>query len=47
MKVEEPSIVHDILWQFCSALSDHPVLQTAARLKSDREKEEKVNLLLF
>ena len=40
-KVEEPSIVHDILWQFSAALCDHPVHQTAAKAKAGREKEEK------
>ena len=40
-KVGEPSIVHDILWQFSAALCDHPVHQTAAKAKAGREKEEK------
>ena len=40
-KVEEPSIVHDILWQFNCALASHPVQQMATRMKAEREKEEK------
>jgi hypothetical protein len=40
LKVEEASIVHDILWQFSSSLCDHPVHQTAAKVKAYREKEE-------
>ena len=40
-EVQEPSIVHDILWQFSAALSDHPVHQTAAKVKAKREKAEK------
>ena len=40
-KVEEPSIIHDVLWQFTSALTDHPVQQMAAKVKAEREKEEK------
>lgn len=41
MKVEEPSIVHDVLWQFNCALSEHPVQQMATRMKAEREKGEK------
>jgi len=40
-KVEEPSIVHDILWQFNCSLASHPVQQMAARIKAEREREEK------
>ena len=43
-KVEEPAIVHSILWEFSAALSDHPVHQMAAKVKSNREQEEVVLL---
>lgn len=35
LKVEEPSIIHDVLWQFNCALSEHPVQQMAARMKAE------------
>ena len=33
--------MHDILWQFNCALASHPVQQMAARMKAEREREEK------
>ncbi len=41
MNVKDPSIIHDVLWQFNCALSDHPVTQMATKVKAEREKEEK------
>ncbi len=41
LNVKEPSVIHDILWQFNCALSDHPVQQMATKVKAEREKEEK------
>ncbi len=40
-KVHEPSIIHDVLWQFNCALASHPVQQIAAKVKAEREKDDK------
>ncbi len=40
-KMSESSIVHDILWQFNSALREHPVQQMAAKVKAKVEKAQK------
>ena len=39
-KVREPSIIHDILWQFNCALASHPVQQIAAKVKAAKEKDD-------
>ena len=39
-KVYEPSIIHDILWQFNCSLANHPIQQIAAKVKAAREREE-------
>ena len=36
----EPSVIHDILWQFNCALSNHPVEQMASKVKAAKLKEE-------
>ena len=41
MKVKEPSIIHDVLWQFSCSLSEHPVQQMVAKVKADGEEEGK------
>ena len=40
-KVEELCVAHDIPCQFSVALFDHSIHQTAAKMKAEREKEEK------
>ncbi len=45
--MSEPSIVHDILWQFNSALREHPVQQMAAKVKAKVEKAQKNDKVLL
>ena len=42
----EPSIIHDVLWQFNSSLSEHPVQQMVARKKAEEkgQKNSKVTI---
>ena len=46
LKVMEPSIVHDVLWQFNCSLSEHPVQQMVARRKAEEkgQKNSKVTI---
>ncbi len=42
----EPSIIHDVLWQFNCSLSEHPVQQMVARKKAEEkgQKNSKVSI---
>ena len=50
-QVEEAAVVHNILWHFMSALSSHPMLQAAAKMKAEKDEDEdtegKVSMLLL
>jgi E3 ubiquitin-protein ligase MYCBP2 len=41
----DPTVIHDILWQFMSSVSDHPMVQSSHRTKSenDDKKDDKEN----
>lgn len=39
--MNEPSIIHDVLWLFNCSLSEHPVQQMAAKLKAEEGQGQK------
>ena len=47
MKVEEPSIVHDVLWLFNCSLSEHPVQQMAAKVKAEAKGQKNSKVLKY
>ena len=39
-QVTEPSVIHDILWQFMVSVSEHPIVEVAARAKVEQEEDK-------
>lgn len=47
LKVTEPSIIHDVIWQFNCALSEHPVQQMAAKMKAEGKGQKNSKVGFF